>query len=98
VRVFSDPFGDMSALAERGLEWDYPPIAGVTADVLLVTHEHRDHNAVEVIEGEPHVKPSGSALFKAIELAKPTVLIDEVCSEDEAPVERLLDRAAPLPD
>jgi L-ascorbate metabolism protein UlaG (beta-lactamase superfamily) len=51
VTVFIDPFGDMSALADRGLEWDYAPIAGVAADVLLVTHEHRDHNAVEVIEG-----------------------------------------------
>ena len=52
--VAIDPFGDMSALSQvRGLQWDYPPIAGLTADLLLVTHEHRDHNAVEVIDGEP---------------------------------------------
>jgi L-ascorbate metabolism protein UlaG (beta-lactamase superfamily) len=54
--VFIDPFGDMSAaLASRGLEFGYPPIDGVTADLLLVTHEHRDHNAVEVIGGDPVV-------------------------------------------
>jgi L-ascorbate metabolism protein UlaG (beta-lactamase superfamily) len=53
--VFIDPFGDMSALASRGLEFTYPPIEGVEADLLLVTHEHGDHNAVEVIGGDPRV-------------------------------------------
>jgi L-ascorbate metabolism protein UlaG (beta-lactamase superfamily) len=51
--VFVDPFGDMSAARERGLEWSYPPIEVAGADLLLVTHEHRDHNAVEVVPGEP---------------------------------------------
>ena len=53
--VFVDPFGDMSALAGRGINWDYPAIEGVTADLLLVTHEHRDHNVVEVIGGDPAI-------------------------------------------
>jgi L-ascorbate metabolism protein UlaG (beta-lactamase superfamily) len=53
--VFIDPFGDMSGLESRGLEFNYPPIEGVEADLLLVTHEHRDHNAVEVIGGDPRV-------------------------------------------
>jgi L-ascorbate metabolism protein UlaG (beta-lactamase superfamily) len=53
--LFIDPFGDMSALAGRGMQFDYPPIEGVSADLLLVTHEHRDHNAVEVIGGNPAV-------------------------------------------
>ena len=53
--VFVDPFGDVSALSARGLQWDYPAIEGVEADLLLVTHEHRDHNAVEVIGGSPAV-------------------------------------------
>jgi L-ascorbate metabolism protein UlaG (beta-lactamase superfamily) len=53
--VAIDPFGDMSALSrDRGIQWDYPAIAGVEPDLLLVTHEHRDHNAVEAIDGEPH--------------------------------------------
>ncbi|HEX4364075.1 MAG TPA: MBL fold metallo-hydrolase [Solirubrobacteraceae bacterium] len=51
--VFIDPFGDMSAAAARSMQFDYPPIEGVTADLLLVTHEHGDHNGVEAISGEP---------------------------------------------
>jgi L-ascorbate metabolism protein UlaG (beta-lactamase superfamily) len=53
--VFIDPFGDMSPMASRGMQWDYPAIDGVSADLLLVTHEHLDHNAVEVIGGDPKV-------------------------------------------
>ena len=52
--VAIDPFGDMSALSgARGIQWDYPAIAGVEPDLLLVTHEHSDHNGVEAIDGEP---------------------------------------------
>jgi L-ascorbate metabolism protein UlaG (beta-lactamase superfamily) len=55
-RVFVDPFGAMGdALAARGIDWRYPPIEGVEADLVLVTHEHRDHNAVEAIGGSPAV-------------------------------------------
>jgi L-ascorbate metabolism protein UlaG (beta-lactamase superfamily) len=51
-----DPFGDMSALSSaRGIQWDYPAITGVDADLLLVTHEHIDHNAVEAIGGDPEI-------------------------------------------
>lgn len=53
--VFIDPFGDLSAMAGRGMQFDYPAIAGVDADLLLVTHEHADHNAVEAIGGDPVV-------------------------------------------
>ncbi len=53
--VVIDPFGDLSALAGRGLQFDYPPIAGVQADLVLVTHEHVDHNGVEVVGGEPEI-------------------------------------------
>ncbi len=48
-RVFVDPFGSMDAARVRGMTWNYPSIDGVAADLLLVTHEHGDHNAVDVI-------------------------------------------------
>jgi L-ascorbate metabolism protein UlaG (beta-lactamase superfamily) len=51
-RVFVDPFRPFS----RGeISLDYPAIEGVTAELLLVTHEHGDHNAVEVVGGDPKV-------------------------------------------
>ena len=53
--VFVDPFGDMSPARDRGMQWDYPAIEGVDAQLLLVTHEHLDHNAVEVIGGDPAI-------------------------------------------
>lgn len=49
--VVIDPF-DAGVFAARDMPW-YPALEGVTADLVLVTHEHGDHNAVHVIEGEP---------------------------------------------
>jgi L-ascorbate metabolism protein UlaG (beta-lactamase superfamily) len=54
-KVFIDPFGDLSGLAARGIRIDYPPIATEGVDLLLVTHEHGDHNGVEAVAGEPMV-------------------------------------------
>ena len=51
--VVIDPFDDLGALAERGMRWDYPAIEGVRADLLLVTHEHLDHNGVGAVAGDP---------------------------------------------
>lgn len=58
--VFVDPFGDLGSP-----EFRYPPIQGVRADLLLVTHEHRDHNAVDAIEGEPAVIRSKAGTFES---------------------------------
>ena len=63
VTVVIDPFGDMSAAASRGLQFDYPPLTGLTADLLLVTHEHADHNAVEVVGGDPQIIRSSAGTF-----------------------------------
>ena len=54
-RLFIDPFFDMSGLEARGWEFTYPAIEGVEPELLLVTHEHRDHNGVEAIGGSPAV-------------------------------------------
>lgn len=53
--VFIDPFGDMTPLATRGVQFDYPAIQTDEVQLLLVTHEHLDHNAVEVIPGQPPI-------------------------------------------
>jgi L-ascorbate metabolism protein UlaG (beta-lactamase superfamily) len=53
AKVFIDPFADLSPLAGRGMKFEYPPIAADGVDLLLVTHEHLDHNGVEAISGHP---------------------------------------------
>ncbi len=53
--VFIDPFGDLAPMRERGIQFEYPEIQGVEADLLLITHEHLDHNAAEAIGGDPVV-------------------------------------------
>jgi L-ascorbate metabolism protein UlaG (beta-lactamase superfamily) len=56
-RVFVDPFGP--GMAERarewGSSWSYPEIGGVEADLVLVTHDHFDHNGVGAVGGDPPV-------------------------------------------
>ena len=56
-RVFIDPFGDVAGarLAHTGWSWPFPLIEGVEADLVLVTHDHLDHNGVETIGGDPPV-------------------------------------------
>ena len=64
--VVIDPFGDMSAMAaSRGMQFDYPPIDGVEADLLLVTHEHIDHNGVESIGGDPTILRSTAGVLES---------------------------------
>jgi L-ascorbate metabolism protein UlaG (beta-lactamase superfamily) len=75
--VFIDPWGDMSAAAAKGITWDYPAIESPEdTDLLIVTHEHIDHNAVETIDGEPtlirslagtHESPLGNVVAIASE-------------------------------
>ena len=61
--VFIDPFEDLSGIRDRGRRWDYPAIEGVSADLLLVTHEHLDHNGVGAIGGDPVVLRSRAGTF-----------------------------------
>jgi L-ascorbate metabolism protein UlaG (beta-lactamase superfamily) len=78
--VAIDPFGDMSALSSgRGVQWDYPAIAGLEPDLLLVTHEHRDHNAVEAIGGEPHTLRSTAGTYES-----PLGTVTGIASEHDA--------------
>jgi L-ascorbate metabolism protein UlaG (beta-lactamase superfamily) len=63
--VVIDPFGDMSALAGRGIQFDYPPIEGAEAELVLVTHEHADHNGVEVIGGDPAILRSTAGVLES---------------------------------
>ena len=77
--VFIDPIGDLTGLAERGLQFDYPPIEGVAASLVLVTHEHADHNGVAAISGDPAVLRSTAG-----RLPSPIGEIVAIASEHDA--------------
>jgi L-ascorbate metabolism protein UlaG (beta-lactamase superfamily) len=59
--VAIDPYGQFPK--DRPIKFDYPPLEGIEADVVLVTHEHMDHNAVDVIGGDPEVLRAGAGTF-----------------------------------
>jgi L-ascorbate metabolism protein UlaG (beta-lactamase superfamily) len=61
--VFIDPFGDLNA-PSRGMTWNYPAITGASAELLLITHEHRDHNAVDAIAGVKQTVRSLAGTFE----------------------------------
>lgn len=77
--VFVDPFGEMAGLAERGIEWSFPAIEAPAVDLLLVTHEHRDHNAVEVVPGEPQTLRATAGTYET-----PIGTVVGVASEHDA--------------
>ena len=79
-RVMIDPFGDMrERFVARGLEFLYPPILDVSADLVLVTHEHLDHNGVEAVAGDPVVIRSTAG-----RLESPVGEVVAVASEHDA--------------
>jgi L-ascorbate metabolism protein UlaG (beta-lactamase superfamily) len=77
--VTIDPFADMSGLLGGRLRFDYPPVPAHAADLLLVTHEHADHNGVDVVTGEPHVVRSTAGRFET-----PAGEVVAVASEHDA--------------
>jgi L-ascorbate metabolism protein UlaG (beta-lactamase superfamily) len=62
LRVAMDPFGDVAAATGGQRRWDYPPVSA-DADLLLITHEHFDHNDAEAIGGDPHTVRSTAGTF-----------------------------------
>jgi L-ascorbate metabolism protein UlaG (beta-lactamase superfamily) len=63
-RVMIDPFADVSGLRSR-VKFDYPEIAGVEAELVLITHEHADHNGAEAIGGDPQVIRATAGTFES---------------------------------
>jgi L-ascorbate metabolism protein UlaG (beta-lactamase superfamily) len=62
--VLIDPFEDFSAMiAARGLHFGYPVERDLPADLLVVTHEHADHNGVGAAAGEPDLVRSAAGTF-----------------------------------
>ena len=77
--VVIDPFGDMSMATARGLRWEYPVIEPAPADLVLITHEHGDHNGLAAVTGSPPVLRSTAG-----RLASPIGEVLAIASEHDA--------------
>jgi L-ascorbate metabolism protein UlaG (beta-lactamase superfamily) len=53
TQVVIDPYGRIPA--GRGMKFAYPPLQGLEAELVLVSHEHVDHNGIDAVGGEPKV-------------------------------------------
>jgi L-ascorbate metabolism protein UlaG (beta-lactamase superfamily) len=62
-RIAIDPYGQFPA--GRPIKFDYPPLEGIDADLVLVSHEHADHNATDVIGGDPEVIRARAGAFES---------------------------------
>ena len=63
--VAIDPFGVFPPDVSARFRFAYPPIEAHPADILLVTHEHRDHTGVEAITGDRLVIGSPAGGFES---------------------------------
>lgn len=62
--VLIDPFEDFAAtIAARGMRFGYPVERDLPADLLVVTHEHPDHNGADAAAGEPATVRSTAGTF-----------------------------------
>jgi len=62
--VVLDPYLDISDSPAPDRRWDYPEIEGVSADLVLISHDHGDHNNPGVVGGEPQLIRSRTGRFK----------------------------------
>ncbi len=78
--VFADPFHlPGPEVTARGFRFAYPAIRDVTADLLLITHEHFDHNAADAVGGSPQVIRSTAGV-----LDSPLGKVTAVAAEHDA--------------
>jgi L-ascorbate metabolism protein UlaG (beta-lactamase superfamily) len=64
-RVAIDPWGDTESLGRRGVQFAYPPLEGIEADLVLISHEHLDHNGAEAVAGDPQVIRATAGRFES---------------------------------
>jgi L-ascorbate metabolism protein UlaG (beta-lactamase superfamily) len=80
TKVFIDPFADMSQLTkDRGMKFEYPAIEQDGVDLLLITHEHVDHNGTTAITGNPAILRATAGILES-----PIGEVTAIASEHDA--------------
>ena len=65
TRIVTDPFAPNDPVNFPGLEINYPPVEGLEADVVIVSHRgHFDHDNTGAIKGSPVIL-DGAGTFEA---------------------------------
>ena len=59
--VLIDPFDQRLRPEGMSIRFDYPQIPQQQVDLLLITHEHFDHNGRDIADGSPHLVRSTAA-------------------------------------
>jgi L-ascorbate metabolism protein UlaG (beta-lactamase superfamily) len=77
--VTIDPFGVFPDTPGGGVRWEYAPVPAPDTDLLLITHEHVDHNGAETVGGSPHTVRSTAGTFET-----PVGTVVAVASEHDA--------------
>jgi L-ascorbate metabolism protein UlaG (beta-lactamase superfamily) len=55
AKVFIDPIGRGRRILLPRHRIRFPPLGGVDADLVLITHEHADHNGLDAVAGSPQL-------------------------------------------
>src|SRR6478736_4023582 len=84
--VLIDPFDQRLRPEGMSIRFDYPQIPQQQVDLLLITHEHFDHNGAAIADGSPHVVRSTAGSFEATPVGEVIAIASE--HDDQAGTRR----------
>ena len=84
--VLIDPFDQRLRPEAMSVRFDYPQIRQQRVDLLLITHEHFDHNGAAVADGSPHVVRSTAGSFDGTPVGEVIAIASE--HDDQAGTRR----------
>ena len=84
--VLIDPFDQRLRPEGMSIRFDYPQIPQQQVDLLLITHEHFDHNGAAVADGSPHVVRSTAGSFDGTPVGEVIAIASE--HDDQAGTRR----------
>jgi L-ascorbate metabolism protein UlaG (beta-lactamase superfamily) len=75
--VLIDPFDQRLRPEGMSIRFDYPQIPQQQVDLLLITHEHFDHNGRDIADGSPHLVRSTAGSFEGTPVGEVIAIASE---------------------